>query len=154
MVLSAKGLDGQLTLDGDWLTISRKGGLAKLGHGLAGEKRVLVTNITAVRLKAAGLTSGYLQISMMGSVDARKGGVLEAGRDENSVTFSKRQQGAFEAIRSQLEERMSSGVGGPSSVAQPTSDLADQLRKLAGLRDEGILSEEEFAAQKAKLLNS
>jgi hypothetical protein len=31
-------------------------------------------------------------------------------------------------------------------------DVADQLRKLAGLRDEGILSEEEFAAQKARLL--
>jgi hypothetical protein len=38
--------------------------------------------------------------------------------------------------------------------AAPPVDLADQLRKLATLRDEGILSEEEFAAQKAKLLGS
>ena len=38
--------------------------------------------------------------------------------------------------------------------AAPAVDLADQLRKLASLRDEGILSEEEFAAQKAKLLGS
>src|SRR5713101_6539517 len=110
MALFAKGLDGQLTLDGDWLTISRKGGLAKLGHGLAGEKRVPVGNITAVRLKTAGFTSGYLQISMMGSVDARKGGVLEAGKDENSVTFSKRQQGPFEEIRTQLEACIGSGL--------------------------------------------
>jgi hypothetical protein len=36
----------------------------------------------------------------------------------------------------------------------PPVDLADQLRKLATLRDEGILSEEEFAAQKAKLLGT
>ena len=35
-----------------------------------------------------------------------------------------------------------------------TTDLADQLRKLATLRDEGILSDEEFAAQKAKLLGT
>jgi hypothetical protein len=37
------------------------------------------------------------------------------------------------------------------SVAGP--DVADQLRRLADLRDEGILTEEEFAAQKAKLLS-
>jgi hypothetical protein len=40
----------------------------------------------------------------------------------------------------------------PVAPAGPPVDLADQLRKLATLRDEGILSEEEFAAQKAKLL--
>lgn len=37
-------------------------------------------------------------------------------------------------------------------VPQVTPDLADQLTKLATLRDQGILSDEEFAAQKAKLL--
>jgi hypothetical protein len=42
----------------------------------------------------------------------------------------------------------------PAAPAGPPVDLADQLRKLASLRDEGILSEEEFAAQKAKLLGS
>jgi hypothetical protein len=30
--------------------------------------------------------------------------------------------------------------------------IADELRKLAELRDEGILSNQEFEAQKAKLL--
>lgn len=39
----------------------------------------------------------------------------------------------------------------PAAPAAPV-DVADQLRKLAGLRDEGILSDEEFAAQKARLL--
>jgi hypothetical protein len=42
----------------------------------------------------------------------------------------------------------------PAAPAGPPVDLADQLRKLATLRDEGILSDEEFAAQKAKLLGS
>jgi hypothetical protein len=41
----------------------------------------------------------------------------------------------------------------PAPTAPPT-DLADQLRKLAALRDEGILTDEEFAAQKARLLGS
>jgi hypothetical protein len=39
-------------------------------------------------------------------------------------------------------------------AAEPAPDLADQLRKLATLRDEGILTEEEFAGQKARLLGA
>ncbi len=38
------------------------------------------------------------------------------------------------------------------AASGPPVDVADQLRKLAALRDEGILSDEEFAAQKARLL--
>ncbi|CAN5854602.1 hypothetical protein BH24ACT3_BH24ACT3_15270 [soil metagenome] len=34
----------------------------------------------------------------------------------------------------------------------PEVDVAEQPRKLASLRDDGILSDDEFAAQKAKLL--
>jgi Short C-terminal domain len=39
-----------------------------------------------------------------------------------------------------------------TDTAASPSSTADELRKLAELRDEGILSEEEFAAQKARLL--
>jgi hypothetical protein len=37
-------------------------------------------------------------------------------------------------------------------AAAPQTDVIAQLRSLAELRDQGILTEEEFAAQKAKLL--
>lgn len=40
--------------------------------------------------------------------------------------------------------------GAPSPA--PAGDIADQLRKLAELRDQGILSDEEFAVQKQRLL--
>jgi hypothetical protein len=33
-----------------------------------------------------------------------------------------------------------------------TPDAVEQLKQLAGLKDQGILSEEEFAAEKAKIL--
>jgi hypothetical protein len=45
-------------------------------------------------------------------------------------------------------------VPGAVAPAAPVVDLADQLRKLAELRDQGILTEDEFAAQKAKLLGA
>jgi hypothetical protein len=40
----------------------------------------------------------------------------------------------------------------PSAPAAPQVDLVEQLRKLGELRDAGILTDDEFAAQKAKLL--
>jgi hypothetical protein len=40
----------------------------------------------------------------------------------------------------------------PATPAGSDLDVADQLRKLAALRDEGILTSEEFAEQKAKIL--
>jgi hypothetical protein len=43
--------------------------------------------------------------------------------------------------------------GAPAAApAPPQSDLVDQLRRLGELRDAGILTDEEFATQKAKLL--
>ena len=41
----------------------------------------------------------------------------------------------------------------PPPPAEPTQDdVVSQLERLAALKDQGILTEEEFAAQKAKLL--
>ena len=40
----------------------------------------------------------------------------------------------------------------PPPAASGTDDMIEQLRKLAELKDQGILSEEEFAAQKARVL--
>ena len=44
-------------------------------------------------------------------------------------------------------------TGAPQGAANPP-DLVDQLRRLADLRDQGILTEEEFTAQKQRLLGS
>ena len=41
----------------------------------------------------------------------------------------------------------------PTPLMSSTSSVADELAKLAKLKDAGILSEEEFNAQKSKLLN-
>jgi hypothetical protein len=42
----------------------------------------------------------------------------------------------------------------PAQAAAPAADPIEQLKKLGELRDQGILTEEEFAAQKAKILNA
>jgi Short C-terminal domain len=40
----------------------------------------------------------------------------------------------------------------PAPAAAPEADPIAQLKQLAELKDQGILTEEEFAAQKAKIL--
>jgi hypothetical protein len=40
----------------------------------------------------------------------------------------------------------------PAPAAAPQVDVITQLKELGELRDNGVLTEEEFAAQKAKLL--
>ena len=40
------------------------------------------------------------------------------------------------------------------AAAAPAADPIQQLKDLAALKDQGILTEEEFAAQKAKILGS
>jgi hypothetical protein len=42
----------------------------------------------------------------------------------------------------------------PAAAAPPAEDRIAELRKLAELRDSGVLTEDEFAAEKAKILNS
>lgn len=40
----------------------------------------------------------------------------------------------------------------PPAAAAPQADVVEQLKGLASLRDQGILTDAEFAAQKAKIL--
>jgi len=44
------------------------------------------------------------------------------------------------------------GRPGRDAAQSPRHDVSEQLQKLAELRDEGVLSEEEFEAKKAELL--
>jgi hypothetical protein len=42
----------------------------------------------------------------------------------------------------------------PAPAAAPAADPIEQLKELAALKAQGILTEEEFAAQKAKILGT
>lgn len=89
-MLTAKGVNGQLEVEGDWVTIKRKGAMAKLTQGMKGEKRIPIANVTSVQFKPANrVTNGYIQFSMTGSSE-NKGGIRDATKDENSVMFQKK----------------------------------------------------------------
>lgn len=152
--LVGKGVTGRVEVDESFVTIIRKGAMAKVSYGWTrGEKRIPLDAITAVQFKAPGLARGYIQFTLGGGTESRKG-IIDATKDENSVLFGQRHRSEFTAIRDFIERRIagrSSHGNGPAPTSQP--DVARQLRDLAGLRDEGIITADEFDAQKARILD-
>ncbi len=148
---TAQGVNGTVEFDGQFVTIKREGALARMSQG-RGEKRIAVRQITAVQMKPPGvMTNGFIQFTIGGGVErqAAKGSrTINAASDENSVIFKKSQQADFEAVRAEIEQAIASG-GAPAATAP---DLADQLGKLAALRDQGVLTDAEFESKKADLL--
>ena len=54
----------------------------------------------------------------------------------------------------QYQQQQAAAAAAPAPAAAPQEDMVAQLKQLAELKDQGILTEEEFAAQKAKILAS
>lgn len=143
-VLAASGVTGSMELHADRLVIRKKG----WPYGTKHEKAVPLRSIGAVQWKEPGLTNGYLQVAYSGSSEKKGGGsAFDAVKDENTVVFTKKDAPAFRAIMERLQAASVAPAGGAPSLS-----VAEQLEKLAGLRDRGILSDDEFAAEKAKLL--
>jgi urease alpha subunit len=77
---------------------------------------------------------------------------LCASGNETHVKWIDKKQDVPEFV-STVRGRMKGGAGnGAAAPATSEPDAADQIRSLAQLRDDGLLSEEEFQAEKAQLL--
>lgn len=68
--------------------------------------------------------------------------------DRDAQTYADRDQ----AYEQEMAERGPYPPAAPASETAPPRDMVQQLQQLAGLRDEGILTDEEFQAQKARIL--
>ncbi len=60
--------------------------------------------------------------------------------------------GSAAARRNQPQPAEEPAAAAPAPQAAPADDSIEQLKKLAELRDQGILTEEEFAAKKTQIL--
>jgi hypothetical protein len=146
---SVKGRNGQLTVTPTKIIISRKGAMGFMSQGHKGEKEISLDQISAVQFKKNGLaTVGYIQFSFMGGSET-KHGIGDAVKDENSILFKKGQEPDFLRAK-ELIEQYRQALRQPATA--PPSSVADELEKLLALRDKGVLNEDEFAAQKARLL--
>jgi hypothetical protein len=148
--MEAIGSNGRMILDGDKLTISRKGTgfITAMNLGLQGDKVIPVAQITAVELKPPGtFLKGYIRLSINGRDPV--GGLREAVQDENAVLMAHNTLSDFERLRDSLVE----AITRRSSAAQAAAiSVADEIEKLAALRDRGLLTDAELSARKRTLL--
>jgi Domain of unknown function (DUF4429)/Short C-terminal domain len=145
-----KGVNGQITIEGDWLTIERKGFFGRIGHS-KGDKRIPLASITAVQMRPAGsLANGFIRFTIPGSPELR-GGLGNAQKDENAVIFKKNQAKEFEQLRTDVEQYIASHHQGSTRATEP--DIPAQIEKLGQLRDQGLITADEFEAKKADLLD-
>jgi hypothetical protein len=147
-IIKADGHNGELEMNKTSVFIKRNGMMGFLSQGMKGEKEILISQISSIQFKAAvGLVNGYIQLAFVGGSEA-KGGILEAGSDENTVMFRSEQQPEFETFKQELRERMNNLRAGNSK----SNSSLDELEKLASLRDRKIITDEEFEAKKRQLL--
>lgn len=148
MVIEGKG--GQVELWANKVTIKHSGLLGKMTKGLTGDKDIYLSSITGIQLKRPTMiTNGYIQFAFQGSQEG-KGGIFSSTKDENTVLFSsKKRYKIAQQMKQRIEERMHQPQ--PSG---PALSVADELTKLAALRDQGVISSKEFDQRKAAMLKN
>ncbi len=150
----AKGNNGQLAVYANRIVLMRKGVSAFMSQGIGkGDKEIALSGITAIQWRNAGvLTLGYIQFTFSGALDLR-GGILDAQKDENAVTFNRKQQSDFERARALIDQHRAASAQ-TQAAAAPAAALsaADELAKWAALRDQGVITPEDFEAKKRQLL--
>lgn len=140
-----------LELDGDRIILRRRGVANALAAGLNGERTIFISSLTSVQMKIAGLLSpGYILFSYAGSRPFF-GGLIEATQDPDAFIFGREQNDRVAAVKAKIEKLMrDSRKTVPAS--NPASSLSDEIRKLADLRQQGSLTQEEFEQAKKKLI--
>jgi hypothetical protein len=152
-IMTLKGVNGQLEVYENKVTIKRKGALAKMTQGFfAGEKDIFYRQMGSVKVKWGGmLTNGFIQFAPTGGIE-RKRGLTKQTQDENTVRFSTGSNDLVGKIKDYAEQQMARSMTQGAGEVGKQASLADELKKFADLRASGIISEDEFQAQKNKLL--
>jgi hypothetical protein len=143
-VYTLQGQGQQLEVYDDKIVIVPGRGLSALiTRGVSGPKTIPYASITAIEHKKAGFANGFLQFIIPGGVDRApfqdpNTFIYSHISDNNRVTEVKQFiEGKVKAIR----ERQSAS-GSP----------ADELRQLAELKTQGLLSDDEFSKAKRRIL--
>lgn len=137
----ARGLNGRIWFDGQMVHLEVK--------GIRGVKSIPVQNLSAIKYAPATfLRTGSL--TLMPSTETVYSEI------KHTVIFNQKQQPAFAALKQTIESHMCQPqplLPAPAPPpAVPAALVADEISKLAALRDQGILTEEEFTVKKRQLL--
>jgi hypothetical protein len=106
-----------------------------------------------------GLIRKTMSLGTAGLVDFRSDKERTAAYTKAAKKESKKQTQLMQAqaaqdlrARAEADRAAHAQAARPAALTAPTVSVAEELTKLAGLRDAGVLTEDEFATQKARLL--
>ncbi len=118
------------------------------GTGVAPAAEAAAQEVTG----AAGST--FSDMALAGMAGRAMAGTLGTGRDRRPATGAERRKSAGERTATAGDSAAGDhdGTASASSPRTVVTGVAAELREFARLRDEGILTEEEFAEQKNRLL--
>ena len=151
-MITLKGTQGKtVSVDGATVKITKKGWL------LAAErnKTIPIRNIASVEVKKPGaITAGFIQFAIAGSAARDSsfkftGGAFDAAQDENSVLFSGKE---LYDMALKIKEYVENYSEESQQMPSAHISMADEIMKLKGLMDQGILTSEEFETKKRQLL--
>lgn len=150
--ITAKGMNGQITLAGHRVIISRKGLGAAFTQGFRGEKEILLSSITAIQMKKAGpLFNGFIQFSFGGGSETKKG-LTDAVKDENTVMFrTGKQQEEFLRLKMAIDRERDALTRASVASSHGPSGIGE-IERLADLFERGLLTEKEYRRAKQKAL--
>lgn len=151
VIYTMRGVQDMLEVFEDRVTITPKGVLGFMNKGIKGTKEIPFQSIGAVQFKEAGdVFSGYIQFTISGGIESR-GGIFSAVRDENTFMYKHKKNNALVI---EIKKYIDSAVRRlrTQQPNAPTTKLSDEIQKLAALKEQGILSSEEFQAAKKKLI--
>jgi hypothetical protein len=151
IVFKANGRNGSVELYENRLIIKKAlGGLKRMLT--SGDKEIFLDSIKNVNFKPANsLTWGFIQFeTAQNSKSLSRGSLMSSPNDDFSVNFSKAQQPDFENLKSEINRLRSSTKS--QTIVQNQISEADELEKLAVLKEKGIITQEEFDLKKKKIL--
>jgi Short C-terminal domain len=171
LILTSSGGAGTLVAFDDRLAIIKTGGMTSFMAGSLGGERSATfhfSDITGIEFNS-GFMNGVLEIltasySGTANKDFWRGSNKSRNADSNDpwtlsncMPLLKAEYNSYLVEINDLKSRVSRAKQVNSQVVAPqaapaTDGLVEQLQKLAGLRDSGVLSDDEFAAAKARLL--
>lgn len=122
------------------------------GSGVLGAraKSFPFTQISSVDLRVS-FAGGHLQVSAPGTSEVKDRSLMDMPKAENAVTFTVNYKGIMKEV-AEIIRAKASAAQSLKGLASSPRDLASQLAEIARLKEQGILTDEEFAQAKSKLL--
>jgi Short C-terminal domain len=132
--------DNELKLAGDQVIIRKNDVVSSFKYGTTGDHAIAIASITAIQVRHADLlNAGRIIFLYPGSTE-----------DPDVFHFGMELNQKVDEFKTTVDSIMRSMRQSPLVAA--SANLPDEIRKLAELKKQGLLSEKEFEAAKKKLL--